>query len=104
MKTRLQKEVPEDLLKKLKAKKWYRHGIYRDTVLQMSTCLNGLGKDYFANEWLDRGVENMIAIGGQVYLVEDEFLELQDIMFKKLQTEPNYLTDYVKKYRKANGV
>lgn len=95
-------QIPQELLKKIKSLNWYRHGIYTTNLFQQSSCLKKLGKEWFAQEWLDKSISNLISLGEQVFLTEDEFEEISNIMLEKIKNEPNYLKKYIEDYEKDN--
>lgn len=102
MKSPFSATIEPALLAGIKTKKWYRHGMYRDNILFASAQLAGLGKEFFADEWLDRSVGNLIRLNDEAYLDESEFKEISRVMLQKIKLEPGYLPRYVAAYTADN--
>lgn len=101
MRMKITRNIPQSLLNSIKKMNWYRHGIYRQNFLAASVMPHGLTKAFFRDEWLNRSFPQ-IQLGCEAYITEDDFKEISNEMFKKIEKERNYLSTYIKKYREEN--
>lgn len=89
-------------LTKIGEKDWYRHGIYRDSILFASLYIPHVGKEYFKEEWLPIGLTNLVRIDGQTFITASEFNDFRDRMFRKIENDKDYLDRYIQEYRAHN--
>ena len=93
---------PEDLAT-IAMRSWYRHGVYRNSILFISAYIGGLGRDGFANEWIDDGMEDLILLDDQAYITTKEHDRLRDAMYDRLKWQGQaYLSDYIEQYKRDN--
>src|SRR3989344_4536494 len=100
---KLQPILPPDTLRTLKQGKWYRHGIYRANVLTYSVLITGLGKEFFREEWLAKGQANLVNLGDEAYVLEDEAHALTALMLEKIKTDQHYLKNYLHGHQQGNA-
>lgn len=92
--------VSEKTLAKLKSKGWYRHGIYKTILLWAIELLPALNRESFELEGIYKGMENSISIGGEFFIVQNEFDEFCKQYDEKLVNGIPYLTNYISEYNK----
>jgi phosphohistidine swiveling domain-containing protein len=95
-------DISQEVLEKIKTLNWYRHGIYTTNIFQSSYGVMRLGQEWFKEEWIDKGFLNIVYLGSEVFITENELEEFSDIMFNKINTDQDYLKKYIKKYREDN--
>tara|TARA_B100000315_G_scaffold252198_2_gene288484 strand:+ start:1639 stop:3054 length:1416 start_codon:yes stop_codon:yes gene_type:complete len=97
---KFQNTISQQVLNKIKSKKWYRHGIYRDNLLLASTYLRFLGTEYMKKEGIEKGMSNNIRLGDGSYVVEEEFTQLVKLFYEKISIP--FLKKYIMDYNKDN--
>ncbi len=91
--------APFSLLERLKIKRWYRHGVYRDTVIFSAELASSLSREWFQMEGIKRGMENAIQLGPEFFIVQDEFDAFRAIYDEKLKQQGIiYLKKYIQDY------
>lgn len=87
------------LLERLKAKRWYRHGVYRDTLIFAAELAPSLSQEWFQMEGIGKGMENIIQLGSEYFVVQDEFDAFRAIYDEKLKKQGIiYLKKYIRDY------
>jgi phosphohistidine swiveling domain-containing protein len=93
--------APQDLLKRLEDKGWYRHGIYRTTLIWAVELVPGLDKESFELEGIGRGMENAIQTSkGEFFIVQEEFDAFCELYDAKLEDGIPYLKRYITDYNR----
>ena len=95
-----QEKVSKEVLNKLQKKNWYRHGIYRTILLWSTELLPALDRNSFLEEGIERGLENAVEIGGEFFIVQEEFDDFCKLYDAKLVDGIPYLKDYIFQYYK----
>jgi phosphohistidine swiveling domain-containing protein len=94
-------KVSKDILEKIGKLNWYRHGIYRTNITFSSSYTSCLGSEWFKKEGMEKGISNIIQLGDETYVVEDEFNKLRDIMHNKIGIK--FLKNYIRDYKEDNN-
>ena len=79
---------------------WYKHGVYRNNILQAYDVAFFIGKKDFAKENLPFGVKNLLFIGDECYIRQSDFDEMMAIILKKMSFP--YLKEYFDGHQKDN--
>ena len=77
--------IPESLLERLRARSWFRYGIYRDEVFPVSVWIGSLNPPGAAPQELSRSMRNVIKPGDPAFVDEAEMAELTAFFKKNLE-------------------
>jgi phosphohistidine swiveling domain-containing protein len=102
MKSVFSEKISDSLLKQISLCTWYRHGIYRDNLLQVSMQMKYVGEEWFALEEISQGIDNLIRLGNPAFLDEKEAKKLEEIFAQKIIQEGLlFLLTYREKHTRA---
>ena len=91
--------MQHNLIEAIRSKQWYRHGIYRDTFVFAVEVALGLSKTFFAKEDIPEGVEHYAQLNSEVFVVEEEFKEMEKLYYDHIANDPHYIHWYLETYR-----
>ncbi len=95
--------ISDPSLQVIRTKDWYRHGIFRDSVLSVSSHLPYLDMARFVREGLDVDVPDVIRIDGQNYVTDTELKGVSEKMYAALVADADFLGRYIRDYDADNA-
>lgn len=95
---KFQEKLSKKYLDTIRKKDWYRHGMYRDTLMFAAELVPYLGKQFFKLEGIHKGIENTAQLGPEFFVTQSEFDAIRTLYDQKIGREKNYLKQYIENY------
>lgn len=95
---KFQENLSAEYLANLREKDWYRHGVYRDTLMFSVELTPHLSRQFFRLEGIDKGIENTVQLGAEFFVTQTEFDKMRALYDQRMQRERDYLKQYLKHY------
>jgi len=96
--------LPEAVRTEVTQHAWYRHGIYRNNILDVSSCAEYLDSEWFKPQGIDKSFSNILSFGnGEVYLDAAEYKVWGDAVYELMVREEDFLSRYIQAHGEVNS-